>query len=186
MILLEPMNTQGMLDKRYKFLRTAALLIIALDVFFFFACHVIAESCGKTVWEFTGILQAQKFTVFPVLLKFTIIGFAVISLPLVVHGRSLALAIEKPKEKVMEKLRRIESVESAFGYYMRTHRTLFLVLSFVNLLAAGYFILYGDFLVLVLVSCIGFLNKIIIFPRSGRFNRWLWQALDMLSGQTAT
>jgi hypothetical protein len=60
------------------------------------------------------------------------------------------------------------------------------LLTVVNLLAAGYFVAFGDFWILLLASCIGFINKLIVFPGPRGFNRWMWRVLELASGPSGS
>ena len=179
-------GTQGIVDARHRSLRTAAVLILALDIFYFFACYLSANLTGKSVWSFTGLAGSGAGAVIPVLLKYIVLGYAIVSLPMVLHGRGLALSIHIPKGKRATTSLILEPLESAYAHYRRTYRMVFTILSTVNLFGAAYFVAYGEFWLLLLVSCIGFLAKLLVFPGQRGFNRWIWRVLETVRDSPAT
>jgi len=170
-------NTQGLVDSRYRILKTGALLFLCLDIFYFFGCYLYVNLAGKAMWQFPGLLQYDVFSISPVLLRYILIGYAIVSLPAVLHGKKLALVIDVPTEEQTAGVPSLGSIESAFAHYSRTIRISFIMLSLVNLLAGAFFVTYGQFWVLLLVACIGFFNKLVAFPGRKGFNRWIWRAL---------
>ena len=179
-------GTQGLIDRRYRLLKTGGLLYLSFDVFYIFACYLFADLEGSSVWEFAGLLKVEDISILPVLMKYTILGYSIISLPMVMHIRKLSLAIESPRDEPVTKSRGLDSIESAFAHYRRTHRVIFGVLSLVNILAAVCFIICGEFWLAALASGIGFGSKLVIFPGPRDFNRWIWRALEVTRGQAAT
>lgn len=182
---MNSVGTQGLVDARYRILKTGALAVLSLDVFYFFACYLTATLSGENSLEFAGLLKLESQAILPVLLKYTVLGFVIVSLPLVIHGKKLALAIDVPKDG-SPAARKIESVESAFAHYRHTFRLVFGVLTLVNFSAAIYYLAHGQFWLLVLASCVGFLNKLIVFPGPRRFDRWMWRALEAAGGPAGT
>jgi hypothetical protein len=174
-------STQGLVDSRHRILRTGALLFLSLDIFFFFTCYLCVNLAGKTMWQFNGFLQYNDYSVAPVLLRYIILGFAIISLPMVIHGKKLALAIDTPEEEHSTSAASLGSIEAAFAHYSHISRVVLGILSLVNFFAGAYFLAYGQFWLLVLVTCIGFFNKLVVFPGQRGFNRWIWRALGVTS-----
>lgn len=179
-------QTQGLVDRRYKLLKTGALLFLSFDVFYIFACYLCANLSSESIWQFAGLLKPEPNTIVPTLLKYTVLGYAIVSLPMVIHLRKLSLAIETSEDAPRVKTRGLQSIESAFAHYRHTHRVMFGALSAVNFLAAACFIAYGEFWIAAVASCIGFGNKLVVFPGLGDFNRWIWRAIDVTRGQSAT
>lgn len=183
---MKVVGTQGLVDSRYRFLRTSALLILSLDIFYFFACYLLADLSGRDILNFGGLLQTPAQALLPVLLKYLVLGYAAVALPMVIHGRRLALTIESAADGSPVSTRRLESVESAFAHYRRTSNMMLGVLGIVNIFAAGYFISYGEFWLLALASGVGFACKLIVFPEQRRFNHWMWRALEVARGTATT
>jgi hypothetical protein len=179
-------GTQGLVDARHRSLRTSAVLITALDVFYFFGCYLSANLGGKPVWLFPGLAGSGAGAITPVLLRYVVLGYAIVSLPMVLHGRGLALSIHIPRGKRTTTSLLVEPIESAYFHYRRTYRMVFGILSLVNLFGAAYFVAYGEFWLLLLVSCIGFLAKLVVFPGLRGFNRWMWRVLDTVRDSPAT
>ena len=179
-------GTQGIVDARHRSLRTTAVLILALDVFYFFGCYLCANLTEKSIWNFTGLAGSGAGAVIPVLLKYIVLGYAIVSLPMVLHGKGLALSIHIPKGKRATTSLILEPLESAYMHYRRTYRMVFTILSTVNLFGAAYYVAYGEFWLLLLVSCIGFFAKLAVFPGQRGFNRWIWRVLDTVRDSPAT
>jgi hypothetical protein len=187
---------QGLFDARYRVLKTGALLILSLDVFFFFACYLAGSRSGEPVWQFNGFLNPQASPILPVLLKYMVLCLAIVSLPMALHGRKLALTIRNPADTSRSGARSsnesppayadAQVVEPAFSHYRRIHRAILGALSVVNLLAAAYFVVYGEFWLLALASSVGFFNKLAVFPGPRRFTRWMSKALEAARGPAAT
>jgi hypothetical protein len=182
---LSAKGTQGLVDIRYRLLRTGALLVLALDVFYFFACYLAATTSHADVLSFEGFLSRQASDVLPILLRYTVLGYAVVSLPMVIHGRRLALMVRAPRDS-SGGISSATSVEAAFHHYRHTYRIMLLLLTIVNLSAASYFIAYGDFWIVLPASCVGFLNKLVVFPGPRGFNRWMWRVLELTSRSSGT
>jgi len=179
-------GTQGLVDARHKSLRAWAVLVLALDVLYFFGCYLCANLTGQSVWSFPGFVAFGTGAVTPVLLRYIVLGYAIVSLPMVLHGRGLALAIHIPKGKRATTSLIVEPIESAYAHYRRTYRMIFGILSTVNLFGAAYFAAYGEFWLLLPVSCIGFIAKLVIFPGLRGFNRWMWRVLSTVRDSPAT
>jgi hypothetical protein len=179
-------GTQGLVDSRYRVLKTGALIILSLDVFYFFACYLSAHLAGKAVLQFTGLLQHDVFDITQILLMYTVLGFAIVSLPVAIQGKRLALAINKPKARHLPGIPTLGSIESAFAHYQHTNLAVLGFLSVMNLFASAYFIAYGQFWLLVLISCVGFFNKLVVFPGQRSFNRWMWRVLDIARDSAVT
>lgn len=179
-------QTQGLVDRRYRLLKTGALLFLSFDIFYTFAGYLCANLSGESLWQFAGLLRPEAGAIVPTLLRYTVLGYAIVSLPLAMHIRKLSLAIESPKDSPQVRTRGVRSIESAFAHYRHTHRVMLGALSAVNFLAVACFIAYGEFWIAAVASCIGFGNKLVVFPGSGDFNRWIWRALEVTRGQSAT
>ncbi len=179
-------GTQGLVDARYGSLRTSAVLLLGLDVLYFFGCYLCANLSGEPIWRFHGLVATGADTITPILLRYIVLGYAIVSLPMVLHGRGLALAIHIPRGKRTTSIQTVEPIESAYAHYRRTYRMVFGILSTVNLFGAAYFVAYGEFWLLLLASCIGFAAKLVVFPGLRSFNRWMWRVLDTVRESPAT
>ena len=164
-------------DPHYKLLRTESSLILSLDVFYFFACYLTVRLSGQTVLQFTGLLPGGTGALAPAVLKYVVLGYAAVSLarrfaPAALYRRRLALGPGQGGTPPAG------TVESACVHYRRVNRGVFAGLSFVNALAAAYFIAYGKLWLLALVSYAGFLFKIIIFPGAKSFSRRVLESVQ--------
>lgn len=183
---MSPADVQDAVYARYKLLRTQSALILSLDVFYFFACYLTANLSRQGVYQFTGLLQSAAGAIAPVLLKYIVLVCALASLPVVIYKRRFALGVRLPGPRRPANMLPAWSVESACTHYRRVSRAAFVALSCVNLAAGAFFIAYGKFWLLALVSYAGFLCKIIIFPGANGFGRWVQRVLEAARARAAT